>query len=79
MLLVRPAGFPSARSGQAHFATREFFTEGRKVSERNGAPSRIRTCDLRIRSPLLCPAELWAHRLKLTPLFNKVAALPQLF
>jgi len=49
MLLVRPAGFPSARSGQAHFATREFLTEGRKVSERNGAPSRIRTCDLRIR------------------------------
>jgi site-specific DNA recombinase len=23
------------------------------------APSRTRTCDLRIRSPLLCPAELW--------------------
>ena len=26
-----------------------------------GAPSRIRTCDLRIRSPLLYPTELWAH------------------
>ena len=24
-------------------------------------PSRIRTCDLRIRSPLLYPAELWAQ------------------
>jgi hypothetical protein len=26
----------------------------------NGAPGRIRTCDLRIRSPLLYPAELRA-------------------
>ena len=26
----------------------------------NGAPGRIRTCDLRIRSPLLYPAELQA-------------------
>ena len=26
-----------------------------------GAPDRIRTCDLRIRSPLLYPAELRAH------------------
>ena len=25
-------------------------------------PSRIRTCDLRIRSPLLYPTELWAPR-----------------
>lgn len=25
-----------------------------------GAPSKIRTCDLRIRSPSLYPAELWA-------------------
>jgi hypothetical protein len=69
MLLVRLAGFPSARSGQAHFATREFFTEGRKASERNGAPRVIRTPGLRIRSPLLCPAELWAHRLKINPFF----------
>ncbi len=28
-----------------------------------GAPGRIRTCGLRIRSPLLCPAELRAHPL----------------
>src|SRR5882724_12301703 len=28
---------------------------------RGGAPSKIRTCDLRIRSPTLYPAELWAH------------------
>ena len=28
---------------------------------RSGAPSKIRTCDLRIRSPTLYPAELWAH------------------
>ena len=27
----------------------------------NGAPGRIRTCDLRIRSPLLYPTELQAH------------------
>ena len=26
-----------------------------------GTPGRIRTCDLRIRSPLLYPAELQAH------------------
>jgi hypothetical protein len=26
-----------------------------------GAPSRIRTCDLRIRSPSLYPSELWAR------------------
>ena len=31
-----------------------------------GAPSRIRTCDLRIRSPLLYPVELWAPVPKLT-------------
>jgi hypothetical protein len=29
------------------------------------APGRIRTCDPRIRSPLLCPAELRAHGIKL--------------
>jgi hypothetical protein len=27
----------------------------------DSTPSRIRTYDLRIRSPLLYPAELWAH------------------
>ena len=27
-VLVRLEGFPSARSGQAHFATREFVPEG---------------------------------------------------
>ena len=26
-----------------------------------GVPSRIRTCDLRIRSPSLYPSELWGH------------------
>ena len=31
---------------------------------KNGAPDRIRTCDLRIRSPLLYPAELPGHKLK---------------
>jgi hypothetical protein len=30
----------------------------------NGAPSRIRTCDLRIRSPSLYPTELWAQKIK---------------
>jgi hypothetical protein len=28
-----------------------------------GVPNRIRTYDLRIRNPLLYPAELWAHDL----------------
>src|SRR5207245_9297413 len=28
--------------------------------EEDGAPSKTRTCDLRIRSPTLYPAELWA-------------------
>src|SRR5881396_2646249 len=31
------------------------------TEERSGAPSKTRTCDLRIRSPTLYPAELWAH------------------
>ena len=32
------------------------------ANRRNSStPSRIRTCDLRIRSPLLYPAELWAR------------------
>ena len=31
------------------------------VIEAGGAPSRIRTCDLRIRSPTLYPTELWAR------------------
>ena len=45
-----PFGLNSgSKTGQAHCATREFITEGRKVSEQNDAPSRIRTCDLRIR------------------------------
>ena len=30
-------------------------------SKAASTPSRIRTCDLRIRSPLLYPAELWAR------------------
>jgi hypothetical protein len=62
ILLVRLAGFPSTRSGQAYFATREFVTEGCKVLEKNGAPGGIRTPDLRIRSPLLYPAELQAQK-----------------
>ena len=59
-----------SKTGQAHLGTWEFLTEGRKVSERNGAPNRIRTCDLRIRSPSLYPSELWAHRVLLTSLFQ---------
>jgi hypothetical protein len=35
-----------------------------KPIEFYGTPGRIRTCDLRIRSPLLYPAELQAHNLK---------------
>ena len=36
----------------------EDFGEARK----DGTPKRIRTSDLRIRNPLLYPAELWAHK-----------------
>ncbi len=32
------------------------------ATKNESTPSRIRTCDLRIRSPLLYPAELWARR-----------------
>jgi hypothetical protein len=32
------------------------------IQEKGGTPGRIRTCDLRIRSPLLYPAELQAHK-----------------
>gem|GEM_PF-6198243 len=31
------------------------------IDEKRSTPSRIRTCDLRIRNPLLYPAELWAR------------------
>ena len=36
----------------------------RQVHLYNGTPDRTRTCDLRIRSPLLYPAELQAHFVK---------------
>jgi hypothetical protein len=62
VLLVRLAGFPSAGSGQAHCAALELVTEGCKVLKQDGAPGRIRTCGLRIRSPLLYPAELQAQK-----------------
>lgn len=47
------------------------------AGSQGGAPSRIRTYDLRIRSPLLYPAELWAHSgCNYTPAWqNKEAAL----
>ena len=35
-----------------------------------GAPRRIRTSDLRIRSPLLYPTELWAHGVSLGRYLN---------
>ena len=34
---------------------------GSRCRRNSSTPSRIRTCDLRIRSPLLYPAELWAQ------------------
>ena len=37
--------------------------------ERNGTPGTIRTCDLRIRSPLLYPAELRAHNDQILRIF----------
>jgi hypothetical protein len=39
--------------------------------EFSGAPKRIRTSDLRIRSPALYPAELWAHKINARS-FNKL-------
>ena len=49
-------------------AQKKGFIENAETLTGCGAPNRIRTCDLRIRSPLLYPSELWAHRLKLIPL-----------
>ena len=38
----------------------------------NGAPSRIRTCNLRLRRPLLYPVERWAHmEISVTADFNE--------
>ena len=37
--VVRPAGFPSARSGQAHFATRECVTEGLELQNEMVRPA----------------------------------------
>ena len=37
------------------------MSNGCKLLRKNGTPDRIRTCDLRIRSPLLYPTELRAH------------------
>ena len=51
------------RSVQKRFLTTvesQLVVRGRAVT-RGSTPSRIRTYDLRIRSPLLYPAELWAR------------------
>ena len=64
---------PANRNGRQHNQGRrasvrqEDEVTSRSRSRRLGVgfsstPSRIRTCDLRIRSPLLYPAELWAPR-----------------
>jgi hypothetical protein len=40
-----------------------FYLKGHvMIKGKGGTPGRIRTCDLRIRSPLLYPAELQAHK-----------------
>ncbi len=41
-------------------------TKNEASRRQNGAPGGIRTLDLRIRSPLLYPAELQAHRIVFT-------------
>lgn len=67
---VRTPTAPGARArcsvdGEGHVLQRTVRLEMisiRRRAERTPdgcAPSRTRTCDLRIRSPLLCPAELW--------------------
>ena len=43
------------------FKVKRTFAYLPQVLEITGAPSRIRTCDLRIRSPSLYPTELWAQ------------------
>lgn len=40
-----------------------YFWKSSIIFSKFGAPSRTRTYDLRIRSPLLCPAELWAQQI----------------
>jgi hypothetical protein len=52
---IRPRGPGIARGRRKG---RENAEKGRVF---DSTPSRIRTCDLRIRSPLLYPTELWAH------------------
>ena len=41
----------------------------------HGAPRVIRTPDLRIRSPSLYPAELWAHKYIILPGFYNLASI----
>ena len=52
--IIRQPGTLCARSQ----AAKQRLWTGRPLG---GAPSRIRTCDLRIRSPTLYPTELWAR------------------
>ncbi len=42
--------------------SRRFFKKSHKLLILNGTPYRIRTCDLRLRRPLLYPTELRAPR-----------------
>ena len=52
------------RSLQAQRVVNRFYRRARGLVYRvGGAPGRSRTYDLRIRSPLLYPAELQAHAL----------------
>jgi hypothetical protein len=56
---VPPVGKCNNRTTE-QWCCREVKCEGRG----SGLPSTIRTCDLRLRRPLLYPTELWAARRK---------------
>ncbi len=64
---VRPSRVPDGELGALERADLElkfFSRKGSRGSQNkgNGVPDRIRTCDLRIRNPMLYPAELRGHR-----------------
>ena len=52
-----PGTVPRLRAGRSWV----WLSNVARFQENGGAPSRIRTCDLRIRSPTLYPTELWAR------------------
>ena len=56
----------------APFEAKKLLRKNSKSLDFSGTPGRIRTCDLRIRSPLLYPAELQAQTKKIFIKFNPI-------